>query len=143
MIVKAYSLLAVFVGLLELAMGVAVVVLVGRALRRRRTAPHAVDERLPLLGHLATVLLAVSVGSWPLLYLLLDSYVPQWRGVVCIQGVTRIGEGSVGASGALPTLVAALQASKPALVLAVGAWAVLHAANRATATAPLTGSHPR
>ncbi len=139
MIVNAYSLLAVFVGLLELAMGVAVVVTVGRALRGRRTAPHAVDERLPLLGHLATVLLAVSVVSWPLLYLLLDSYVPQWHGVVCIQGVTRIGEGSVGASSALPTLVAALQASKPALVLAVGSWAVLRAANRATVTAPLTG----
>jgi len=139
MILNAYSLLVGFVGLLEFALGVAVVVTVARASRRRRTDPHGVDERLPLLGHLATVLFAVSVVSWPLLYLLLDSYVPQWRGVVCIQGVTRIGQGSVGAAGSLPTLVRTLETSKPALVFAVGAWAVLRAANRATATAPLLG----
>lgn len=139
MILHAASLLALFVGLVELALGVAVVVAAGRALRRRARDAAGVDAGLPLVGHLATVLTVVAVAGWPLLYLLLDAYVPQWRGVVCIQGVTRVGEGSVGPAGALPTLVAWLQATKPALVLAVGAWAVVRAANRATPTGALAG----
>ncbi|MFO0932976.1 MAG: hypothetical protein U1E39_09730 [Planctomycetota bacterium] len=139
MILHAASLLALFVALVELVLGGAIVAIAGRASRRRRLDPVAVDARLPLLGHLATVLAAVAVVAWPLLYLLLDAYVPQWRGVVCIQGVTRVGEGSVGPAGALPALVAWLQATKPAFVLAVGAWAVLRSANRATATGALTG----
>lgn len=139
MILHAASLLALFVGLVELVLGGAVVGLAGRALRRRRLDPAAVDAGLPLVGHLATVLTAVAVVAWPLLYLLLDAYVPQWRGVVCIQGVTRIGEGSVGPARLLPPLLVVLQATKPALVLAVGAWAVLRSANRATATGALAG----
>ncbi|MBL9086712.1 MAG: hypothetical protein JNM10_06185 [Planctomycetia bacterium] len=139
MILHAASLLALFVGLVELALGGAVVALAVRALRRRRRDAAAVDAGLPLVGHLATVLTAVAVVGWPLLYLLLDAYVPQWRGVVCIQGVTRIGEGSVGPARLLPPLLVVLQATKPALVLAVGAWAVLRAANRATATGALAG----
>lgn len=139
MILHAASLLALFVGLVELALGATVATLAVRALRRRRLDPAAVDAGLPLVGHLATVLTAVAVVAWPLLYLLLDAYVPQWRGVVCIQGVTRIGEGSVGPARFLPPLLVVLQATKPALVLAVGAWAVLRAANRATATGALAG----
>jgi hypothetical protein len=123
MILHAASLLALFVGLVEFVLGGAVVVLAGRALRRRRLDPAAVDAGLPLLGHLATVLTAVAVVAWPLLYLLLDAYVPQWRGVVCIQGVTRIGEGSVGPARLLPPLLGVLQATKPALRARRGAWA--------------------
>ena len=139
MILNAYALLTLFAALVELALGVAILVLAARALLRRRADPHRVDERLPLLGHLASVLLVASALSWPLLYLLLDSYVPAWRGVVCIQGVTRIGEGSVGAAGWLPTLVSILEATKPALLLAVGAWAVVRGATRAAAAAPRLG----
>jgi hypothetical protein len=58
---------------------------------------------------------------------------------MCIYGVTRVGSGSVGSSRFLPTLLAALQAGKPALVFLSGAWLVLHAVNRRTPTAPLTG----
>ena len=139
MILNAYALLTLFAALVELALGVAILVFAGRSLLRRRADPHRVDERLPLLGHLASVLLVASALSWPLLYLLLDSYVPAWRGVVCIQGVTRIGEGSVGAAGWLPTLVSTLEASKPAVLLAVGAWAVVRGATRAAAAAPRLG----
>ena len=58
---------------------------------------------------------AVGLGlaSWPLLYLLLQSYVPEWPDVMCIYGVTRVGAGSVGASRFLPGLVTALQVLKP------------------------------
>src|SRR5262249_49616077 len=77
--------------------------------------------------------------SWPLFYLLLQSYVPEWEGVMCIYGVTRIGAGSVGPARFLPPLVTALQAVKPALVFLSGAWFVLYLINRGTRTAPLTG----
>ncbi len=139
MILNAYALLTLFVALVELALAGAVAVLAVRSLLRRRADPHGVDERLPLLGHLASVLLLVATLGWPLLYLLLDSYVPSWRGVVCIQGVTRIGEGSVGASRHLPALVAILEVTKPALLLAVGGWAVVRGATRAATAAPRLG----
>ena len=81
----------------------------------------------------------LEVASWPILYLLLQSYVREWPGVMCIYGVTRIGEGSAGISRFLPPLLAALQAMKPALVFLAGAWFVLYLLNRRTQTAPLTG----
>src|SRR3954447_3858665 len=88
---------------------------------------------------MAGLLLAVNVLSWPVLYLLLQSYVPEWPGVMCIYGVTRVGAGSLGPSRFLPALVTTLQAMKPALIFLSGAWFVLHLVNRRTRTAPLTG----
>lgn len=142
MIFNAYSVLAAFVGLVQAVLGVTVAWIAFSALRARRAAGPVADAsegRLPLLRLMAIVLLGVSLASWPLLYLLWQSYVPQWPGVMCIQGVTRIGRGSLGASGWLPSLVAVLQWTKPALVFVTGAWLLLHAANHATATAPWTG----
>jgi hypothetical protein len=79
------------------------------------------------------------VVSWPLLYLLLQSYVSEWPGIMCIYGVTRIGAGSIGPSRFLPPLLTALQITKPALIFLSGSWFVLHWINRQTRTAPLTG----
>lgn len=139
MVLNAYTFLTLAAAALEAGLAVAVLVVAARVARRRRADPLGADAAMPLAGHVATTLLVVAVGSWPLLYLLLDSYVPLWRGVVCIQGVTQVGEGSVGPARWLPPLVTALQATKPAVVLAVAAWATVHAANRATATAALLG----
>jgi hypothetical protein len=97
------------------------------------------EERLYLLFMIGIVLLGLSVVSWPLLYLLLHSYVPEWPGVMCVYGVTRIGEGSLGASRFLPGLLRLLQIGKPVLVFLGGAWFVMYLLNRRTATAPLQG----
>ena len=146
MIINAYAILDAFVCLLRLGLGVAVAWLAaaacaqpgaGRArapmpARRSRQACH-------LLYLLATVLLALNALSWPLFYLLLQSYVSEWPDVMCIYGVTRIGSGSLNSSRFLPPLLAAVQASKPALVFLSGSWLVLHVVNRRTRTAPLTG----
>ena len=140
MIFNAYAVLAAFVAVVEGILGSWVTGLALRALRAHRTGgtpdPGAEDGRLVRALLPSFVLLGVSVASWPLLYLLLDSYVPEWPGVMCIQGVTRIGTGSLGAAGWLPSLVRILQTTKPALVFATGAWLVLHLANRRTRTAP-------
>ena len=143
MILNGYAVLAVFLALIQLTLGV-IVLRLGVVALKRRAAPApgteaAADSRLALLVLLSGVLVGVAALAWPLLYLLLDSYVPQWAGVMCIQGVTRIGTGSLGAAGWLPTLIDVLEVTKPLLVFATGAWLVLHLVDRKTRTSPLHG----
>lgn len=142
MIFNAYAVLDGFVSLLRLGLGVLVLWLGWRAWTRLAPDPEgrqALEDRCYLLFLLAGLLLWLNVASWPIFYLLLQSYVPQWPGVMCIYGVTRIGAGSVGASRFLPPLVTTLEVAKPALVFLSGAWFVLYLINRRTRTAPLTG----
>jgi uncharacterized membrane protein YoaK (UPF0700 family) len=143
MIVNAYAVLDVFLSLLRLGLGLLVVTLGLLAWRSASRATPFAEERekrenrCHLLLLLASVLLGLNVASWPIFYLLLQSYVPEWPGVMCIYGVTRIGSRGIGISRWLPSLLTALQALKPALVFLSGAWFVLHLINRRTRTAPL------
>ncbi len=144
MILNAYAILDAFTTLLRLGLGVLVLVLGLLAWRdwARGAAPEArkeLEDRCYLLFLLAGPLLVLNVLSWPVFYLLLQSYVPEWPGVMCIYGVTRIGAGSIGPARHLPSLVTGLQAMKPALIFLSGAWFVLYLVNRRTRTAPLTG----
>jgi len=140
MILNAFSVLAAFAALLRVALGLVVVFVGVRAIRRRRRAAPGTDEnRFYLLVSMSATLLGLALVSWPLLYLVLQSYVPQWPGVMCIQGVTRIGTGSVGAASYLPGLVGFLEVTKPALVFVSGAWLVLHFANRRDRVGALLG----
>ncbi len=144
MILNGYAILDILVTLLRLGLVFPVVWLALSTWLRWRNAPDlatrfAVEDRSYLLFLLAGVLVALNLLAWPLLYLLLQSYVPEWPGVMCIYGVTRIGTGSVGTSRHLPFLLEVLQASKPLLVFLSGGWFVLHLINRRTQTAPLTG----
>lgn len=138
MILNTYAVLLAFVAALRLALvGCGVAVGVAAA---RRPAPAAEDDgRTPLLFLLAVVLIALNLASWPLLYLLLQSYVPEWSGVMCIYGVTRVGEGTVGPARHLPGLLVFLQAAKPLLVFVGGGWLVLYGLDRRAAAAPLAG----
>jgi hypothetical protein len=97
----------------------------------------ALEDRSYLVLLLALLLLGLNLVSWPLLYLLLQSYVPEWPGVMCIYGVTRIGTDSLGPARYLPDLLRVLQLSKPVLVFLSGAWFGLYLLNRRTATGPL------
>jgi hypothetical protein len=142
MILNAYSLLDGFLTLLRLALAVLVVSLAAWnwcALRAGNVRDRKLENRGYLLLQLALLLLALNVLSWPLLYLLLDSYVPQWPGVMCIYGVTRVGAGSHGVARFLPPLLLALQVLKPVLVFASGAWGALYFLNRRSQSAPLMG----
>ncbi len=145
MILNAYAVLDAFVSLLRLGLGLAVLVLGFFTWRTwsRQAATSEGQEKLENRGHLLLLLAAnllwLNVLSWPIFYLLLQSYVPEWPDVMCIYGVTRIGTGSFGVSRFLPPLVMILQGLKPALVFFSGAWFVLHLINRRTRTAPLMG----
>ncbi len=147
MILNAYAVLDGFVSLLRLGLGLLVLLLglaAWRTWRRQKLAAEvrmALEDRAYLLFLLAGLLLWLNVVAWPIFYLLLQSYVPEWReqGVMCIYGVTRIGLRSRGAARFLPALVTTLEATKPTLVFLSGAWFVLYLVNRKTRTAPLTG----
>jgi hypothetical protein len=142
MILNSYAVLDAFVALLRGLTGILVVVLSLAAWRKSRgpitpESRKALEDRGSLLFLLAFLLLGLNIISWPLLYLLLHSYVPEWPGVMCIYGVTQIGAGSIGPSRFLPELLKVLEITKPALVFAGGAWFVLYLLNRRTANAPL------
>ena len=142
MILNTYAILLGFLALLQLLVSGLVLVTGGLACRgcmkplaaEERTA---LEHRSYLLLLLTMLVLGVNLASWPLLYLLLQSYVPEWSGVMCIYGVMQVGKGSMGPSRYLPGLLAFLQAVKPALVFLGGAWFTLYLLNRRTRTAPL------
>ena len=141
MILNSYALLLGFVAVLRLGLGLLLFVLAGFSRAARQTATPeertARENRGYLLFLLALLLVGLNVASWPLLYLLLESYVSEWPGVMCIYGVTQIGKGSLGPSHFLPGLLHFLQWAKPALVFLSGAWGILYLLNRSTATGPL------
>jgi hypothetical protein len=144
-ILNAYAVLDAFVGLLRMGLVVPIVWLCLSSWARWRRAKQepgerpAFENRFYLLLLLAGLLLVLNVLAWPIFYLLLQSYVSEWPGVMCIYGVTRIGAGSVGSARYLPVLLDTLRATKPLLVFASGAWFVLYLVNRRTRTAPLSG----
>jgi hypothetical protein len=149
MIVNAYAILDAFLCLVRLTLGLLVASggflawrswrgAAARSVGNERGAQ--LEERYYLLFLMAIVLVALNLVSWPLLYLLLQSYVPQWPGVMCIHGVTQVGAGSTGDSRFLPGIVVWLESLKPALAFVTGGWVCLHLLNRRTRTAPLTGA---
>ena len=145
MILNSYAVLDGFVSLFRLGLGLFVLGLglsAWRTWRHRAQAPEGrqvLEDLGYLLFLLAGLLLILNVAAWPIFYLLLQSYVPQWPGVMCIYGVTRIGTGSASVSRFLPPLVTTLEVLKPGLVFLSGAWFILYLVNRRTHTAPLTG----
>jgi hypothetical protein len=142
MILNSYAILIGFLALLQLAASGVALLAGGFAWRRsmRSLAAEertALEQRYYLVFLLTLLLLGINLLSWPLYYLLLQSYVPQWSGVMCIYGVTQVGKGSAGPSRHLPSLLAFLQIATPLLVFLSGAWFALYHLNRRTQTAPL------
>ncbi|HQU44504.1 MAG: hypothetical protein B7Z73_16490 [Planctomycetia bacterium 21-64-5] len=138
MITSGYSALAGFIGVLQFVAGAAAIgvgvrnVLLGRV--DQADAADRLESSTYLAALLAYLLLGLSLASWIVLYLMLDSFVPQWPGAMCIYGVTLIGEGSRGVYGWLPKLVVLLQFLKPVLVFAIGAALVLYRSYRLQGT---------
>jgi len=132
MIVNAYAIVAGVLVVIRLPIAILVLGLALRACRQPRTSAETQrrDDRYYLLVLSATLLLGLNLLAWPVFYALLQSYVSQWPGVMCIYGVTQIGQGSQGLSRFLPSLLYALQVAKPLVVFASGAWFMLYLTNR-------------
>jgi hypothetical protein len=140
MILNGFAILDFFVVGLRLLAAAAIIVIGASLLRTLTRLPSNVDvhENRSYLLVLGTgLLLVLNFASWPLFYLLLQSYIPQWPGVMCIYGVTRIGEGSQGSSRFLPDLIVILQVLKPLVVFCSGLWLVLYFINRGTKSGSL------
>lgn len=139
MILNAYAIIDLFLTLLRLSLGLLVIFLAytlwkvssDRFDPERRTE---IENRTYLLLLLGCLLLVLHAVSWPLLYLLLQSYISQWPDVMCIYGVTRVGYGTVGPSRFLPGLIQTLEITKPAIVFLSGVWLVLYLIHRCCRT---------
>lgn len=129
MILNPYSVVALFLCALRLLCAVAVL-LVGTKLLRPETLHGDQQKRAEDRGYLAmalaALLLSLSLAAWPLLYLLLHSYIPQWPGVMCIYGVTQVGRGRHDFGRFLPTIIEVIEWLRPAIVFAVGAWLLVY-----------------
>jgi hypothetical protein len=145
-ILNAYAVLAAFISILSFLLGLLLMVLGLAAWRQsgRDTSPEGrkhLEDRGALLFLSAFLLVGLNLVSWPLLYLLLQSYIPQLRelhqSMMCIYGVTQFGTGSDGPARFLPELLRTLQLTKPLLVFCGGAWFVLYLVNRRSQTAPI------
>jgi hypothetical protein len=139
MILNAFALVDGFVCLARLVVACGLAALALAAWRSKTSGPSAAlgafsENRRTLVILLAAVLAGLNIVAWPLLYSVLQSYVPYWPGVMCIYGVTRIGEGSEGPSRWLPTILTTLQLIKPAIVFLSGGWLVAYIADRASPT---------
>ena len=142
MILNGYAILVLFAAGLRLLLAPLVVGLALAGSWRRVQAEctkgaERHEDRHYLAMSLTLLLILLNLLSWPLVYLLLLSYVPHWSGVMCIYGVMEVGAGSTGATGYLPALLRFLQLSKPLLLFLGGGWLVLYVLNRQTRTAPL------
>jgi hypothetical protein len=130
MVSSGYVALGAFLSVLQLVAAAVATVVGARSWFARGDRPDVAQDRLEQRTYLSALLsylvLGLSFASWLVFYLILDGFVPQWPGAMCIYGITQIGTGSSGIYGWLPTLVTMLQALKPILVFAAGAGVVLY-----------------
>lgn len=131
MLSSGYVALGAFVSALQFAVATwAMVVGLQAWLGRNGHRPDVASDRLEGRTYLAALLgyliLGLSLISWLVFYLVLDSFVPQWPGAMCIYGITRFGSGMQGSVGWLPTLITVLQSLKPLLIFTAGAALVLY-----------------
>lgn len=125
MIVNSYSILMLFMAGLGLALSG---VLAGTAFwaawrirtgRGQHQASRA-EQSVHLARLVAIVCLAILVVGWPLLYAMLNSFVPEIPGAMCIYGVTKV----------MPGTIALIQGAKPAVIFLLGAWLLLEQVRR-------------
>lgn len=131
MIVNHYSVLMLFMSGLGLAMAG---VLEGTALwaawrihgSQDQQQSSAAERSIHLATLVAVVCLAISMLGWPLLYAMLDSFVPEIPGAMCIYGVTKV----------MPATATLIQAAKPAVIFVLGAWLLLEHVRRRSGLPP-------
>ncbi len=133
MIINVYTLIMLFVAFLSLFLGG---FLFYAALKTfldfEPTIPSETKSKLEQKGYLifllACVILSVRMLAWPWFYFMLQSFVSEVPGAMCIFGVTQI----------LPATVTFLQIIKPVSFFMMGGWLLCYYVDKSTPTAPLT-----
>jgi hypothetical protein len=115
MIVNRYSVIMTFMsalGLILAAVLAATAVLVATQIiaSRRERDNSRVERTLHLVTLLSMVFLIVATLSWGMFYAMLNSFVPEVPGAMCIYGVTRV----------MPAATAFIQIAKPLVIFVLG-----------------------
>jgi len=88
----------------------------------------SIENRLYLVFLLVAAALLCRGLSWPLFYLMLQSFIPDVPGAMCIFGTTQV----------MPALIRSLEVFKPILFFLIGAWFILYGIDRSTKAYSLT-----
>jgi len=121
MILNPFALTALFVGTISLALTAGSVFSALYFYRQWKRCESADEKaRIGIRIHLSLLLLLTAfllrLVSWPLFYILLQSYIPIVTGAMCIFGVTRV----------MPAFVAFLQILKPLAFFLIGGWLIFY-----------------
>lgn len=133
MILNVFTLTVIFTSLLTLVL---LVVGAGSTLLLRsrereqdgRERETSLENRLYLAFLLIAAALLCRGFSWPLFYLMLQSFIPDVPGAMCIFGTTQV----------MPELIRSLEVLKPILFFLIGAWFILYGIDRSTKAYSLT-----
>jgi len=132
MIVNIYTLIMLFVAIFSLSLGGFLFLLTIKTLLSfKTTVPLEDKSKFERKGYLvfllACVTLSVRMIVWPWFYFMLQSFVSEVPGAMCMFGVTQI----------LPSTVTFLQIIKPISFFIMGGWLLCYYVDKSTPTAPL------
>jgi hypothetical protein len=132
MIINAFALLSLFMGILTVCLITAAAFSAVYFYRRLKRSDGPDERGRAENGiHLSLLLIFTAfilrLISWPLFYFLLYSFVPLVPGAMCIYGVTRV----------MPVFVEFMQVLKPAAFFLVGGWLIFHQLDLSLKTHPL------
>ncbi|MDE1889388.1 MAG: hypothetical protein KGJ87_08315 [Planctomycetota bacterium] len=132
MIVNIYTLIMLFVAIFSLSLGGFLFLLTIRTLISfKTTVPLEDKSKFERKGYLvfllACVTLSIRMLAWPWFYFMLQSFVPEVPGAMCMFGVTQI----------LPSTVTFLQIIKPVSFFIMGGWLLCYYIDKSTPTVPL------
>lgn len=132
MIVNIYTLVMLFLALVSLSLGGFLLYATLKTLLCFDTIvplenKNTFEQKGYLIFLLAWVALSFRMLSWPWFYVMLQSFVSEVPGAMCMFGVTQI----------LPTTVTFLQIIKPVSFFIMGAWLLCYYVDKSIPTAPL------
>lgn len=132
MIVNVYTLIMLFVAIFSLSLGGFLFLLTIRTLLSSKTTVPLEDkskfeQKGYLVFLLACVTLSIRMIVWPWFYFMLQSFVSEIPGAMCMFGVTQV----------LPSTVTFLQIIKPISFFIMGGWLLCYYVDKSTPTAPL------
>ncbi|MDR4499369.1 MAG: hypothetical protein MRK02_15850 [Candidatus Scalindua sp.] len=132
MIVNVFTLVMLFIALLSFSLGGYLFYATLKTLLHFKTnisleTKSRFEEKGYLIFLLACVVLSVRMFAWPWFYFMLQSFVSEVPGAMCIFGVTRI----------LPDTVTFLQIIKPVSFFIMGGWLLCYYVDKSIPTSPL------
>ena len=132
MIVNIYTLIMLFVAIFSLSLcGFLFLLTIKTLLSSKTTVPLEDKSKFEQKGYLvfllACVTLSIRMIVWPWFYFMLQSFVSEIPGAMCMFGVTQI----------LPSTVTFLQIIKPISFFIMGGWLLCYYVDKSTPTAPL------